>query len=155
MITNREELQKTTETILATFNVGINLKISALEELNKLLGVSVDTPLSSDILQGSVPDGIDPKCFTTLLALYNQGKQLMAESSQKMTDVWAPIVLHIIETKYAEYKKYHNTLYYEGITGLYIGIHLSYSNMVDALYNHICLEMNEFLSKKGIVHDHP
>ena len=118
MITNREELQKTTETILATFNVGINLKISALEELNKLLGVSVDTPLSSDVLQGSVPEGINPKCCTTLLALYNQGKHLMAESSQKMTDIWAPIVLYIIETKYAEYKKYHNTLYYEGISGL-------------------------------------
>ena len=154
MITNREELQKTTETILATFNIGINLKISALEELNKLLGVSVNTPLSSDVLQGSVPEGIDPECFTTLLALYNQGKHLMAEGSQKMTDVWAPIVLHIIETKYAEYKKYHNTLYYEGISGLYIGMHLSYSNMVDALYKHICLEINEFLSKKGIAHDH-
>ena len=154
MITNRDELKKTTTTIQSIFNVGINLKISAHEELNKLLGFSVDTPLSSDALQGSVPDGIDPKCFTTLLALYNQGKQLMAESSQKMTDVWAPIVLHIIETKYAEYKKYHNTLYYEGISGLYIGMHLSYSNMVDALYKHICLEINEFLSKKGLTYDH-
>ena len=154
MITNREELNQKATAALTLYNVGATLKRASRREINKLLGVHLETPLESDLLYGPVPPYVYEEPFNKLRDLYEQGIHLTIEGQENMLQIWDSELKRIIKTEFAPYSKYENDLYQEGVVGILISMHTDYPEVYEYYYQQIVTEMKTFLAKKGLTYDH-
>lgn len=135
--------------IMDMYNNGKLLGNAAEEQLKELFQLGKKERLTTAMLYGKTPDGIDAETFKNLVETYQKGQKLMQDAKGDMVNLLDMFIYYVIERNFNTFKKYTKDLYQEGVVGILKGID-SYKpekgKPTTFFYIYIVHEMTEFIN---------
>ena len=108
--------------IMEVYNSGKILGGAAEAQLKELFHLGKKDRLTTAMIYGKTPDGIDTETFKSLVETYQNGQKLMQDAKADMVNLLDMFIYYVIERNFNTFKKYTKDLYQEGVVGILKGI---------------------------------
>lgn len=135
--------------IMNTYNDGKILIDVAEEPIKALFSLGKKDKITTSMLFGKAPDGINEDDYRNLIDTYKKGVGIVNQAKEEMIAKLDMFIYYVIERNFNTFKKYTKDLYQEGVVGILKGIDTynpEKSKPTTFFYIYIVHEMTEFIN---------